>query len=110
MPQIKILDVIWFFFMAVFFYLGYAYWRNSQNEIRQFYIRNRPKEGEEGYESFQPIEEFIQQFNSYLDMVNNNAKTQNILASAGFFCAGGRVRETVRRFRYPRECGVPTMS
>jgi hypothetical protein len=88
MPQIKILDIIWFFFMAVFFYLGYAYWRNSQNEIRQFYIRNQPKEGEEGYEGFQPIEEFVQQFNSYLDMVNSNAKTQNILASAGFFFGG----------------------
>jgi hypothetical protein len=88
MPQIDTLDIIWFFFMAVFFYLGYAYWRNSQNEIRLFYIRNRPKEGDEGYESFQPIDEFIQQFNSYLDKVNSNTKTQNILASAGFFFGG----------------------
>lgn len=88
MPQIKMLDVIWFFFMAVFFYLGYAYWRNSQNEIRQFYIRNKPKEDEEGYAAFQPVEEFIEQFNSYLETINSNAKSQNILASAGFFFAG----------------------
>jgi len=88
MPQIKMLDVIWFFFMAVFFYLGYAYWRNSQNEIRQFFLRNKPKEGDPGYEAFQSIEEFIQQFNSYLETVNTNTKTQNTLASFGFFFAG----------------------
>ncbi len=88
MPKIETLDVIWFFFMAVFFYLGYAYWRNSQNEIRQFYIRQKPKEGEEGFEAFQLIDEFVTQFNSYLKTVNSNAKSQNILASAGFFFGG----------------------
>jgi hypothetical protein len=88
MPQIKMLDIIWFFFMAVFFYLGYAYWRSSQNELRKFYIRNKPKEDEEGYQAFQVIEEFVEQFNSYLDAVNESAKNNNVVASAGFFFAG----------------------
>jgi hypothetical protein len=88
MPQVRMFDIIWFFFMAVFFYLGYAYWRNSQNEIRRFFIRDKPKEGEEGYSSFQAIEAFIEQFNSYLDTVNNNNKSQNMISSAGFFLAG----------------------
>jgi hypothetical protein len=88
MPQVRMFDIIWFFFMAVFFYLGYAYWRNSQNEIRHFFIRNKPEEGEEGFSSFQVVEEFIEQFNGYLDMINNNNKTQNMISSAGFFLAG----------------------
>jgi hypothetical protein len=82
------LNVIWFFFAAVFFYLGYAYWNNSKNAIRPFFIRRKPEPDKEPPESFLIMEEFVKEFNSYLETVNNQTKSQNLISAGGFFLAG----------------------
>lgn len=82
------IDVIWFFFVAVFFYLAYAYWNNSKNAIRPFVIRKKPETIQEAPESYKIMQEFVKEFNSYLESVNNQTKTQNLVSAGGFFFAG----------------------
>ncbi len=86
--RVQMINVVWFFFAAVFFYLGYAYWNNSKNTIRPFFIRRKPEPDKEPSESFMIMEEFVKEFNSYLETVNNNTKTQNLVSAGGFFFAG----------------------
>jgi hypothetical protein len=37
---------IWLFFSAFFLYFAYTHWRQSQEDIRQFTIRNRDPEAQ----------------------------------------------------------------
>jgi hypothetical protein len=84
------ISIIWFFFMTVFFYLGYAHFRNSRSSLRSFRIR-KPKiqEGDEGSANAAAvIEDFITDFNKYLEILSGNIRTQNLIAAGAYFLAG----------------------
>lgn len=84
------LPIIWFFFMAVFFYLGIAHFRNSRTELRSFRIR-KPAEVQSGTKADEAaivIEEFVVDFNRYLDIVSQNLRTQNLITSVAYLLAG----------------------
>ncbi|NIM93122.1 MAG: hypothetical protein GTO18_05355 [Anaerolineales bacterium] len=81
---------IWIFFMAAFFYLAYASWRNSKVTIRPFTIRNGPEDEdeEEVSEAFKLVEGFIKDFNKYLEIVNDYMNSQNVNYTLIFFLSG----------------------
>lgn len=84
------LPIIWFFFMAVFFYLGIAHYRNARTELRSFRIR-KPTEQESASiadEAAIVIREFVVDFNRYLDILSQNLRTQNLITSVAYFLAG----------------------
>jgi hypothetical protein len=84
------LNTIWFFFMAVFFYLAFAHFRNSRTSLRSFRLR-KPygKDGvETSNEAAKSIEEFVHDFNKYLDILSENMRTQNLITAGAYFLAG----------------------
>lgn len=84
------LSIIWFFFMTVFFYLGYAQYRNSRSALRTFRIRKPaiPDGGEESAHAAGVIDDFVEDFNQYLEILSRNIKTQYLIASGTYFLAG----------------------
>ena len=84
------LQVIWFFFMVIFFYLAFAHFRNSRTALRTFRIREpmMQDEQEQASQATQVIEEFVTDFNMYLDILSQNMRTQNLIASGAYFLAG----------------------
>ena len=84
------LQGIWFFFMVIFFYLAFAHFRNSRTALRTFRIRKPMMQDEEEDDSqaIQVIEEFVTDFNLYLDILSQNMRTQNLIASGAYFLAG----------------------
>ena len=84
------ISIIWFFFMVVFFYLGYAQFRNSRTALRTFRIR-KPTLDDGSLEIGQAtavIDKFVEDFNKYLDILSGNMRTQNLIASGTYFLAG----------------------
>ena len=84
------LHIVWFFFMAVFFYPGIAHFRNARTELRSFRIRkpaDQEKDSTAGDAAI-VIEEFIIDFNRYLDILSQNLRTQNLITSVAYFLAG----------------------
>ena len=84
------LPIIWFFFMAVFFYLGIAHFRNSRTELRTFRIRKPADQESDSIadEAATVIEDFVVDFNRYLDILSQNLRTQNLITSIAYFLAG----------------------
>ena len=84
------ISIIWFFFMIVFFYLGYAQFRISRTSIRTFRIR-KPSLEEGSAEVVQAaavIDKFVDDFNKYLEILSRNMRTQNLIAAGTYFLAG----------------------
>lgn len=78
---------VWFFFAAVFSYLGYAHWRQSTTSVRPFYTRGM-EEGKTGNsEAASLLADFLRDFNKYLEMLNASAKATNRNAAVGYFVA-----------------------
>jgi hypothetical protein len=84
------LGTIWFFFMAVFFYLAYAHFRNSRTSLRSFRLRQPYGKDEEdpSPEATHAIEEFVHDFNKYLDLLSENMRNQNLITAGAYFLAG----------------------
>lgn len=82
---------IWLFFSAFFLYYAYVHWRQSQEDIRQFTIRNRDPEAEGGSpeaELSQANLNFAQDFNRYLDTVNAHNRSRHRAAAIGYAVSG----------------------
>ncbi len=84
---------VWLFFSAFFLYFAYVHWRQSSQDIRHFTIRNRDPEKQEQGPAAELSEanlEFAQDFNRYLDTVNQNYDVdgtlvyKNLLRKASF--------------------------
>jgi hypothetical protein len=76
--------------MIVFFYLGYAQFRNSRTALRKFRIREPAlDEGSEDVaRAAAVIDKFVEDFNKYLDILSGNMRTQYLIASGTYFLAG----------------------
>lgn len=82
---------IWLFFSAFFLYFAYMHWRQSQEDIRQFTIRNRDPDAQ-GQPPEQGISQanldFAQDFNRYLDSVNSHNRSRHRAAAIGYAVSG----------------------
>jgi hypothetical protein len=82
---------VWLFFAAFFLYFAYVHWRQSGEDIRQFTIRNRdPETQAEGPEAglSQANLDFAQDFNRYMDSVNQHNRSRHRAAAIGYGVAG----------------------
>jgi hypothetical protein len=82
---------IWLFFAAFFLYFAYVHWRQSGQDIRQFTIRNRnpETEGEDPEAGLSQANlDFAQDFNRYLDSVNEGNRSRHRAAAIGYAVAG----------------------
>lgn len=84
------ISLMWFFFTIIFFYLGYAQFRNSRSGLRTFKIRKPTLEPEskEILQATAVIDKFVDDFNTYLEILSGNMRTQYLIASGTFFLAG----------------------
>ena len=84
------ISIIWFFFMIMFFYLGYAQFRKSRTALRTFRIRQPTleAESEEIIQAAAIIDKFVDDFNKYLELLSTNLRTQYLIASGTYFLAG----------------------
>jgi len=84
------LYIIWLLFAAVFLYLAYATWQQSQDDLRPFSLRERdreislPKTGE----GDQTGEAFVAEFNSYLEKINSQNRKRLQASAVAYFIAG----------------------
>ena len=76
---------VWLIFAAVFLYFGYVHWQMSRTSIRSFHFRSEP--GADPAAS-QVLQDFVRDFNNYLDITNKMDKQRNTVAAAGFLVAG----------------------
>lgn len=86
-----VLYPIWLFFAAFFLYFAYVHWRQSGQDIRQFTIRNRnpDEEGEDPAAGLSQANlDFANDFNRYLDAVNESNRGRHRAAAIGYGVAG----------------------
>ncbi len=76
---------VWLIFAAVFFYFAYVHWQMARTSIRTFHFR-----GEAGTDpaASQLLQDFVKDFNNYLEITNRMEKQRNMVAAAGFVVAG----------------------
>ncbi len=91
------IPVIWLIFTALFLVLGIFHWIASRKVIPHFQVSVRPymqpssgiqviaKIG--GADIDKPLEDFVSEFNSYLDDYNQSQRRQNRLQAFGYFLA-----------------------
>jgi hypothetical protein len=76
---------VWLIFAAVFFYFAYVHWQMARASIRPFHFR-----GESGADpaASQLLQDFVKDFNNYLEIANRTEKQRNNVAAMGFLVAG----------------------
>ncbi len=93
MNKIKIsISILWIIFTLLFFFLGLRHWNISKESIPQFKISKRPLAHSGsvkilGADVDQPIKDFANNFNSYLDEQNKTSKNQNRSSAFGYWLA-----------------------
>ena len=90
------LHLIWLIFAALFLSLGIFHWITSRNIIPHAPVPERPfyKNGPiqvnvtiAGSDELQPLKDFVNEFNSYIDHYNQSQHRQNILQAFGYLLA-----------------------
>jgi hypothetical protein len=84
------LYLAWLFIAAAFFYLAFANWRNSMTSLRPFAFRRQssPADASRRAEADPEVQDFIADFERYLDSVNAANRSRFRSASIGFIVAG----------------------
>jgi Flp pilus assembly protein TadB len=85
------LYILWLFFAAFFLYFAYLNWRQSREDIRKFTIRNRDPDTQDAgpdADISQANLDFAQDFNRYLDSVNQHNRSRNRAAAIGYTVSG----------------------
>ncbi len=85
------LYILWLFFAAFFLYFAYLNWRQSREDIREFSIRNRDPDAQAAgpaAEISQANRDFSQDFNRYLDSVNQHNRSRHRAAAIGYTVSG----------------------
>jgi len=85
------LYILWLFFAAFFLYFAYLNWRQSREDIREFSIRNRDPDAQPAgaaAEISQANRDFSQDFNRYLDSVNQHNRSRHRAAAIGYTVSG----------------------
>ena len=86
-----ILYVLWLFFAAFFLYFAYLNWRQSSEDIREFQLRNRDPNAQDAVPEAslsQANLNFSQDFNRYLDTVNQHNRSRHRAAAIGYTISG----------------------
>jgi len=79
------ITIVWAVFAAVFFYMGYAHWRNAQQSIRPYQVRD----SSDADPAVKPeLEAYLEGFTKYVDGLNDHFKKHNNASAVGFFIAG----------------------
>lgn len=82
---------LWLFFAAFFLYFAYVHWRQSGEALRKFEIRNRdPETQDQGPEAglTQANIDFANDFNRYLETVNQSNQSRHRAAAIGYLISG----------------------
>jgi len=89
--------IIWLIFAALFITLAYFHWMASKKIIPSFQISKRPymqpSSGIQviakvaGADIDKPLEDFVSDFNSYLDDYNKSSSRQHKIQAAGYCVA-----------------------
>ena len=85
------LYILWLFFAAFFLYFAYLNWRQSKEDIREFQIRNRDPDTKDAVPEAslsQANLDFAQDFNRYLDSVNQHNRSRHRAAAIGYSISG----------------------
>jgi hypothetical protein len=85
------LYILWLFFAAFFLYFAYLNWRQSREDIREFTVRNRDPDTQGAGPDpslSQANLDFTQDFNRYLDSVNQHNKSRHRAAAIGYSVSG----------------------
>jgi len=89
--------IVWLIFALLFLVLAYFHWRASKKTIPSFQISKRPYQLPSsgmkvtvqvaGADLDKPLEDFVGDFNSYLDHYNKSSCRQNIIQAFGYLLA-----------------------
>jgi succinate dehydrogenase hydrophobic anchor subunit len=89
--SISIISIIWLFFAIIFLVLGVFHCKASKKKISHFKITERPVAGVNikalGIGLDKPLEDFVKNFNVYIDEYNESSQTQNKYAAIVYFVA-----------------------
>jgi hypothetical protein len=90
------LSIIWLFFASMFFALGCFHWKISGKSIPRFKVSKRPmtqmpgvrvKIQMAGSDIDQPLEDFVRDFNNYVDNYNKSPSKQHKIQATGYWGA-----------------------
>lgn len=85
---------IWGIFTAIFLVLSIWHWKRRNKRIDHFEVKERPlsqhtKVVVSGSDIDQPIKEFADDFNKYLDGYNKKSREQHMFQAIGYWVASG---------------------
>lgn len=75
---------LWLIFAAVFFTFAYQHWRLAQQDVRSFRLREHEESGAAG----EVLKDFVQDFNQYLQTVNDVNRSRSRVAMVGYLISG----------------------
>lgn len=75
---------LWLIFAAVFFTFAYQHWRLGQQDVRPFRLREHEESGKAG----EVIKDFVDDYNRYLEAVNDINRNRSRVAMVGYLVAG----------------------
>ncbi|MHB8103984.1 MAG: hypothetical protein ACYDG5_00390 [Dehalococcoidales bacterium] len=88
------LITIWFIFAIIFFSLGMWHWTTANKKISYFKVTERASlPGVQysvrigGMDIDQPIEDFVVEFNKYIDSYNQSSSNANKMQAIGYWVA-----------------------
>jgi len=90
------LATIWLIFTLLFACLALFHWRAAGKAVRPFVFHARPRQIAPGITAYveaqglpidAPLEQFVREFNQYLEVQNRSARQANLVASAGYALA-----------------------
>jgi len=81
------ITVIWLIFVIIFLALGIFHLIQSKKEIEHFEIRGFYIDHIDGFPTSTGFENFVEDFNIYIDDLNIKNKNQNRISSLGYFAA-----------------------
>ena len=85
---------IWGIFATIFLALGIYHWAVRAESIAHFKVRGRPFSQSGSIKALgsdfdQPIKEFADDFNKYLDDYNKKSREQHMFQAIGYWAASG---------------------
>lgn len=89
------ITAIWLILTILFLIPAAFHLVTSTNTVSHFSMTKRGIKGVDvrvkvaGVDIDQPLQDFIHDFNSYIDYYNKSSKIQNIIQSTGYFLASG---------------------
>lgn len=87
----QIIAFIWIIFIIIFFILAIFHFKQAGKKINKFEVTKRPMRNGTvkiaGLDVDTPLENFAEDFNSYINNYNKLTKRQNIIQGIGYLIA-----------------------